>query len=231
MGRVAVFFDGFNFYYGLRALRRRTHVCWYWLNLEILAACIMEALPGYTVNDVLEHVLYFTANIKFADAGKHWRQKNYLEMLEGTGQAKVVRGDYQLKQIRCPNCDNEPVTCKQCNFKLQVPREKKTDVNIAMYATLGAMQDRYDSLVIVSSDSDLAPVAELIRKHFKNPVKRVYYAFPPEQLRNQVLISEANGFCEITEQMLEWSIMRRVVQVDTRRFSCPSEWTEGGAVR
>jgi len=231
VARFSVFLDGFNFYYGLRNLRKRTGVCLYWLNLNLLASTIMEALPDYQKGDLLESVLYFTASIRYADSSKHWRQKNYLEMLEATGQARVIRGDYQQKSIRCPACDVEPATCKECGHDLVVPREKKTDVNIALYASIGAMRNRYDSLIIVSSDSDLAPIAEVVRKYFTNPEKRVYYAFPAGQARNQVLIDEANGFCEITENMLESCVMRRIVQAPSRRYRCPDEWMEGGAVR
>ena len=230
MKRVAVLYDGFNFYYGLRKLRIQTGVCLYWLDLKKLSECIMEARPGHDASDRLSHVVYFTAHIRGFSQDKHWRQKNYLDLLKDYSGIQVVRGEYQVKPTRCMRCDTEPAVCNTCNQPMTSFREKQTDVNLALWTLTGAFKDAYDDVVIVTSDSDLAPAANYVRRDKEKRWKRSFFAFPPEQVKNKLLIDKSDGWCMITETMLQTCLLRKVVRNDQRRFSCPIEWMEGGAV-
>lgn len=197
----------------------------------MLSESIIENLADYIPDHKLEKVVYFTADIKSSDARKRWRQQNYFKLIEAFGHL-VVRGDYQIKNVRCPSCDEEPVKCQNCSYEMEVPREKQTDVNIALYSLIGAYQDRYDDLVIVTSDSDQAPVAKQIARWFTNDPKRVYFAFPPCQVQNKALMATCSGWCRISEFMLESCLLPRIVITpEGKKISCPREWLEGGAVR
>ena len=51
------------------------------------------------------------------------------------------------------------------------PREKGTDVKIAVDLIVGAVDDEYDTAILISSDTDLIPALKYIR--YKN--KRIEY--------------------------------------------------------
>lgn len=233
MRRVAVLYDGFNFYYGLRKLKQRTGVCLYWQDLIALSGSLMAARRDHHPGDHVCAIGYFTAHIRTFDRPKEGRQKNYLNLLETYRDSGlfVKKGLYQLKDIRCPHCDAEPAPCGNCSQQMVKAQEKQTDVNIALWALIGAFRDAYDDLILVTSDSDLAPAAEQVRRHFGSAGKRVYFAFPPEQVRNRLLIDHCDDWVEVTEDLLQACLHRRIVHRPERRYSCPAEWQVGGAVR
>jgi hypothetical protein len=72
-----------------------------------------------------------------------------------------------------------PFTCRNCCYTQQIPSEKMTDVNIAVELMTDAFQDRFDTAILISADSDL--VGPIVALHRLFPAKRVIAAFPPER--------------------------------------------------
>jgi uncharacterized LabA/DUF88 family protein len=67
-----------------------------------------------------------------------------------------------------------------CSFlTLQDSSEKKSDINIAVKFITDAMENLYDSAVLISADSDLTPAVDAIRTYF--PEKKVLLFFPPKR--------------------------------------------------
>ncbi|ONI87292.1 NYN domain-containing protein [Saccharothrix sp. ALI-22-I] len=160
MTRVAVYVDGFNLYFGLRAKYGRKY---HWLDLEALATSLLR--EGQT----LASVNYFTARVR-GDVDGGQRQSDYLDAL-GTASSRVtiLDGRFQEKVRRCRGCGDS----------WTVFEEKETDVNIAIAMLSDAVQDRFDTALVVSADSDLCPAVRATKSLF--PAKRIIAAFPPRR--------------------------------------------------
>ena len=160
MNRVVGYIDGFNLFFGLRdsGLRR-----YYWLNPELLIQNLMK--PWQT----LAGVRYFSARISPSpgDPDKHLRQQTYLEAVETLTGVEAIYGRYLSK----------PKQCRACGAQWQQAEEKMTDVNIAVRLLADAMDDVFDTAMIISADSDLVPPVEAVRARF--PAKRIIIASPP----------------------------------------------------
>ena len=84
MQRVAVYIDGFNLYYGLRAKGWRRY---FWLDVRRLSEKLLRP------NQHLVEVHYFTASVvpEPNNPGKFKRQKTFLEATEKWGTIKIVQ--------------------------------------------------------------------------------------------------------------------------------------------
>lgn len=160
MVRVAVYVDGFNLYFGLRAKYGRKFL---WLDLQALSASLLR--QGQT----LELVRYFTARVR-ADAEGEQRQSDYLDALQSRSPLVTVKdGRFQEKDRRC----------RGCGSTWTVFEEKETDVNIAVALLSDAVRDKFDTALLISADSDLCPAVKETKSLF--PTKRIIAAFPPRR--------------------------------------------------
>lgn len=160
MVRVAVYVDGFNLYFGLKAKHGRKYL---WLDLQALATSLLR--PGQT----LEQITYFTARVRNDPEGQR-RQSDYLDALAShSPRVTVVDGRFQEK----------PRRCRGCGAAWTVYEEKETDVNIAAALIEDAVLDRYDTALLISADSDLCPAIGTMKRLC--PEKRIVAAFPPKR--------------------------------------------------
>jgi len=159
MNRVITYIDGFNLYFGLR--EKGWHR-FYWLNVQLLARNLLK------FNQELVMTKYFTARI-IGSPDKEKRQSTFIEALETVPNLEIIYGKYQLN----------PRECTHCGFKDQVPNEKMTDVNIAVEMLSDAVKDKFDTALLLSADSDLAPLIRAIKNTFTQ--KRVVVVFPPKR--------------------------------------------------
>lgn len=160
--RVVAYIDGFNLYYGMRSRGWRRY---YWLDLNQLAERLLRS------GQMLESVKYFTARV-IPDVGsedKARRQNTYLEAL-GTLPDLAIQYGYYLPKTQ---------QCSACGATWRTYEEKMTDVNIAVEMLSDAYENRFDTAIVVSADSDLARPITAIRERF--PGKRVVVAFPPNR--------------------------------------------------
>jgi len=156
--RVAAYVDGFNLYFGLKAMRGRKYL---WLDLQALAVSLLR--PGQT----LEQVSYFTARVRNDPQGAQ-RQSEYLDALtDHSPLVSVIDGRFQQKDRRC----------RKCGATSNFYEEKETDVNIAVALVEDAVRDRYDTALLISADSDLCPAVRSMKR--LRPEKRIIAAFPP----------------------------------------------------
>lgn len=183
--KVGVYIDGFNLYYGGRALFGRSAPGWRWLDLRRLSQRLLDRRVDWSNQGaVLERVVYCTA---FID-GNHNRearldQDAYVKALldnqaidhleKGRFTAQVRNGVMATKDR-----DGHPsiVTSKwpvviQNRKGLAVPEarfmvsylrieEKGSDVNVASHLLIDVISGHIDAAIIISNDSDLRlPVA------------------------------------------------------------------------
>jgi len=65
-------------------------------------------------------------------------------------------------------------------IKFERMREKGIDVKLATDLIVGAVDDKYDVAVVVSSDSDLVPAIDWVRHRMKKVVEYVGFSIPDE---------------------------------------------------
>ena len=149
MERVNFYIDGFNFYYGLKRLKKND-VDWqkfYWLDF----VKFFEHFLGE--NQVLQKVYYFTAPpLKVQKSNRQGLLFDANYMLNGK-RFEVIKGQFYEKQLVCP----------VCNSSYTRPEEKRTDVNISVRMMGDCSLNNVDTLVLVCADSG----AEVLSAFFK----------------------------------------------------------------
>jgi len=169
--RVIGYVDGFNLYFGLKDSGWRRY---FWLDVGSLIRNLLKPAQH------LVAVKYFTTRISgarkedgveeaAAREAKRQRQSDFLDALATVGNLEILEGHYLDKRVQC-------FGCKRSWTK---PEEKMTDVQIATQMLADAFEDRCDTALLVSGDSDLVPPIRTIGRLF--PGKRVVMAFPPKR--------------------------------------------------
>jgi uncharacterized LabA/DUF88 family protein len=174
MERVIAYVDGFNLYYGLRSKGWKR---FYWLNIQTLVSHLLKP------NQTLVTTKYFTAIVRRPD-DKRRRQAAFLEALQTLNDFQIYYGHYLA----------DTVTCRNCGHTYETHHEKMTDVNISVELMTDAFQDRFDTALLLSADSDLVGPISALRDLF--PAKRVIVAFPPERV-SKALMHTAHGHLHI----------------------------------
>lgn len=205
MSRVVAYVDGFNLYFGLRSKGWKKY---YWLDLCALATTLLR--PGQT----LEGVHYFTSRIRAngRNVSDMQRQTAYLEALNTLPKLQSHFGHYLEK----------PKQCRQCGAQWMDYEEKMTDVNIAMQLLADAYDDRFDTALLISADSDLTTPVSVARAKF--PGKNIIVALPPNR-RSHQLTQAASGSFIINETAYRHSQLPAQVQrADGFVLQRPAHW-------
>ncbi len=148
-----------------------------------------------------------------------FRQEKYLEALGTLPNLKIITGKYQKKLVRCQ---------AECAQEYSVPREKKTDVNIAVHMISDCLDSALDSLVLVSDDSDLEPAIAWIHKKYPNLPITVYIPKLPENfdVRRYDFYKGIGVICDILPiKRLRTFQFPTAVKIATAKFvQRPEEW-------
>ena len=191
MSRVIAYIDGFNLYFGLKSKGWKRH---YWLDVVGLSRALLK--PGQT----LQAAHYFTARIHLTgnNHADMQRQADYLDALATLPLLTIQFGHYLSKGRQCRRCGNTWTDYE----------EKMTDVNIAVQLLADAFDDRFDTALLISADSDLTTPVQQVRARF--PAKRVIVAQPPG--RNSVqLATAATAAFTISETKIRQNQLPEVV--------------------
>ena len=112
--------------------------------------------------------------------------------------------------------------CRRCGFRDVIPNEKMTDVNIATELMVDAFQDKFDTALLISADSDLTGPVVAVRQLF--PSKRLVVTFPPqrysEELKKVASAYFTVGRAEIAKSLLP----PNVAKADGFILECPPSW-------
>jgi len=174
--RIIAYIDGFNLYFGLRESGYRRY---YWVNLKRLVENLLR------LDQRLVMTKYFTARISAAASpsnpalceklrAKRKRQSDFLEALETLADFRIFYGHYL----------HRPTTCHRCGHCWADHEEKMTDVNMATELLRDTFEDRFDTAILLSADSDLVPPIRVLRELF--PRKRVVVVFPPARFSHHL---------------------------------------------
>ncbi len=196
MKRVAVYIDGFNFYYGIRSLGQR----YKWLDIQALSQSFIKE------NEDLVTVKFFTANINGRNDASD-RQSIYLSALDKyCDKAQIIKG-YFAKARLCNHCKNKS------------NEEKQTDVNIACEILQDCYEDKFDIAYLVSGDSDLvAPVKKALTLN-----KTIIVVAPPNR-KSQELNKAASNYFDINEIRLRKCQLPDEIPTKRNPLKLPEKW-------
>ena len=194
--QVAVYVDGFNLFYGLRAKGWKRY---YWLDLRLLAERLLR--PGQR----LVAVRYFTARVMAAydDPGKRERQGAYLEALGTLPDLSIHYGYFAPR--------------KRGGYE-----EKMTDVNIAVELLCDAHADTFDVAILVSGDGDLFNAVAAAQQRYG---KRVVVAFPPERRSNALRSATTSTFAIGRDAFRDSQLPDTVVGSQGHELHRPPSWS------
>lgn len=92
-------------------------------------------------------------------------------------------------------------------------REKGIDVKIATDLIIGALDKKYDTAILVSSDTDLVPALDLIRHRFKKRVEYIGFSIPKDERRG--IYEETKPIARMIEKT---DVLRGLVESDIKPF-------------
>jgi 6-hydroxy-3-succinoylpyridine 3-monooxygenase len=176
--RSAIYIDGFNLYYG--ALKGTSHK---WLDLE-------KYFTQVRSDEMIQQIWYFTAEVNGAPG---IRQKAYLDALGTCALVKIVKGVFKKKELRC-GVQSCSFTAPQTGKKFFTYEEKQTDVNIALQIVRDAYEQKYENIVLVSGDSDLAPALTLVKT--VSPSTKITVYVPSRNLKRFRATGELNSIAD-----------------------------------
>jgi uncharacterized LabA/DUF88 family protein len=213
--KVITYIDGFNLYFGIRkqAVERGTpdipNPRWYrymWLDLVKMSQEMLTPVQR------LVTAKYFTAPI-IESVEKQGRQAIYLDALRTLPNLEIILGRFE----------RETKECGKCKHVAYHPQEKKTDVNLATSLIMDALDDKFDTAIVVTGDSDQAPAWEVVKK--KKPEKRIVVAFPPNRYSKELKDLAHVPPIRIWEPMLRKSRLPEVIRREgLSDLVCPAKW-------
>ena len=160
--KTFVYVDGYNLYY--RAVRDTPYK---WLNIQQLCE---QVLPD---NDVVK-IKYFTADMHSrVDPQKRVRQEIFFRALRTLPKLEIIKGKYVTYKVRRevaqPGWRNrlrrwlgQPAGMNP-TVSVYDPKEKRSDVNLAVHLLNDAWHNRYDVAVVLSNDSDQLEAMRVVR--------------------------------------------------------------------
>ena len=212
--RTNVYIDGGNLYHGLL----RYHPELKWLDLEKFARALVR--EDHEINAIK----YFTSRIKTHpyDPKPIERQNVYLQALAGSSSVCIIEGYYQNSKKWLPAVFEKCGSCDQSkNRMLRIYRleEKRTDVNLATEMLFDAFQDKADSFVLISGDSDFIGPLDRIRGELGKQV----VVFNPRNCESD-LMYHANYYRTIPADLAAICQLPDTVKVGSRTFTHPPQW-------
>lgn len=168
--RVISFVDGFNLYHAIHYLKKN-HLKWQ--NIISLSEAFIKSSQESLID-----TYFFSAYAPWRESS-FIRHKKYTQALEAIG-VKCIMGNFKEKKRYC----------NECKHRFIAHEEKETDVNIAIHLLDLAYKKAMDKVLIITSDSDLCPIINMLSDSFKEI--EICVLVPPNrypivrQLRNTV---------------------------------------------
>ena len=210
--RVAVYIDGFNLYVSMvnAGLRRSL-----WLDLASFANNLLRD------HQSLSSVHYFTALVN--RRRRRSRQEAFLAANAASSGVKIHIGKFDFHPIRCSLCGGK-IGCVDCTVNVSRPVEKQSDVNLGTQLGLDAASDRFDTAIIVSSDSDFAGAVGIVKELF--PLKKIVVYLPPgRHARGKELVEVSGNSMHVNSAHLRRAQLPQTIQISGGHVvRKPSEW-------
>lgn len=227
--RVALYVDGFNFYYGVyRGSPLAAPAQTKWLDLVKLggAICRQIALSGTVVR---VHYCSAPSLPGIGDPRQVTRQQHYFRALSGLPEVVITLGQHteNRKYVRRLAADNRTPVGRP--FPAMVREEKGSDVNLATFLVRDAALGEFDTAILLSNDSDLVNALKIAREDFG---RRVVVVSPVINGAGGKRARVTNRLREAANQslVLDHTLLLRcllpdpAIDADGRLVHCPREW-------
>ena len=208
MNRVAVYVDGYNLYHSLE----NGYYDLLWLDIERISKLYFDDIHSSIYSEIT-FIKFFTAIWKnMPDSISH--HENYFNALEATSGNKVIQylGKFNRVSEQCP----------KCHETIYFQKEKHSDVNLALHMLMDAIDNKYDTALLISGDSDFVPAIRMIKKEIEDV--KILVLYPPGAL-NADLSAIADYSSEMSESLLLKCQLSDTVTSDGKTFSKPKEWS------
>lgn len=208
MKRVVCLIDGFNVYHAIH----NNHPAHYkWCNYKALTECFLAP------DEKLLRTIYFSALAKW-DVGKVARHSLLIKALEHVGVEPVL-GIFKKKRLRC----------RKCLRSFTTHEEKESDVNLAATLVSLAYEDAFDTVLIMSGDSDFISTINILRAKF--PEKRVGVIIPGDPRRAVDIRKHAHFWKTVEREQLEKSFFPDMIHTANGRVIMrPPEYEKGATI-
>ena len=191
--RAAFYIDGFNLYHPINDLKQPFLK---WLNLWDLAQLLIPSQ-----SETLVKVVYGTAIVTDI-YDKIARHQQYLKALNIVGVI-CVTGSKAF----------EDAHCRRCGHQWQDPKEKETDINIALSLFDDAYQDVFDHAYLLTADADQAATARMLKIRF--PLKKLTTVSPPTRQPSKAILALTPNKIKLTVEHLERCLFGPAVGLGT----------------
>ena len=145
-------------------------------------------------------------------------QRRFLSVLQSTKwQIKTSKLRSRIEEISVDPRVREYKALSKAKISaihVERMREKGIDVKIATDLIVGAVDDKYDTVIVVSSDTDLVPAIDWARMRKKKRVEYIGFSIPDK--RGEIYASKPT-FALIART----DVQRILVESDVRRFIKP----------
>ena len=211
MPKTIAYIDGLNFYYG--AVKNRPYLKW--LNPQ---AMLEKLLPQENIS----MIRYFSAPVMktVADPDAPARQAVYFRAL-GTITA-LVRHEGRMA-ARTKTGAVLPISYPPQIATIAVFEEKRTDVNIASHLLMDAFENRYDTAIVVSNDSDLTTPFELAVNRLGKTVIAVN-PYRSDKQSSELRKAASRTIPQINASVLRASQFPETLTDGRGRFTRPRSW-------
>jgi uncharacterized LabA/DUF88 family protein len=157
--KVVAYIDGFNVYHSIANNLPQKYK---WLDYR---AFVEEFLEPW---DELKNIFLFTASPKW-DVERMQRHRDFMEVMRSLGII-IISGNYATVVRKFNSAKNVVISPEWARvdpskFSYSTFEEKQTDVNIALSIFEGAVMNSYDTALIFSGDSDIAPGIRKAKKY------------------------------------------------------------------
>jgi hypothetical protein len=183
--RGGVYVDGFNLYHALDDLKKPYLK---WLNLRRLAESFAR---GHAHQ--IDQLVYCTALFP-GDFDKSKRHERYIAAQESVG-ARVLKG----------HIINDPTDCRSCGRNWQHPREKESDINVALAAYSDVIHGLVDVIFLVTADTDQAATLRFLKTNYPL-IKRIVVVPPRATRRLEHLRSLADSVINLNEGHIDAAV-------------------------
>lgn len=212
MERVNIFIDGGNFYH-LVLKKLETNELYFdfdkFVNFLANGREIVAMGKRFYIGTVVEK----DGNQKSKEAMS--KQTTLFNILKNSGWE--IRTSKLRKRIEEIIIDDRVVNYKEIQEKginkiqYERLREKGIDVKIATDLIVGAIDDKYDIAIIVSSDGDLIPAIDWVRRRINKKIEYVGFSIPDEK-------DEKKSTKPLLSMITKTDIQRTLIVSDLKPF-------------
>lgn len=210
--RVVFFVDGFNLYHSIsEAARLLPDRQMKWLDLPNLCSSYLHQIGNGAVLSGIHYFTAFADHLHDRNPGKPQRHRAYARALTAK---KVTAHISHFRRRR--------VWSHELDGWVAAYEEKETDVAIACQVLTLAMEDQLEVAVLITGDSDFAPVYRAFSKQF--PEKRFIFAFPFARASKELKQLSRDSFTISKEAYAKCQLPDKVRLPSGKYVRIPEEW-------